>query len=796
MYFGAENDCGPKPQDDPAAGRYMDHPDCFDNTGYYSEIPNKGYTENPVWIDYLPRKEDGSVELTQTLAMDLALLHSRDYQTQFESVYLTALDLSGNRFEFDTQWFGGSGANFTATGEDFGNARFLNVTANRLGFTKNLPGGGQFATSILNNLFWDFGTGGIEGGSAAFVTTFTQPLLRGAFRHVRLENLTQAERNLLYSVRDFARFRRLFYVDVASSYLNLLLVQQGIRNSRSNVENLAKNLEEYDFYVDIQIASQIERDTVFQQYQTGRSQLLSAEQTYQDALDDFRFQLGLPSWVPVEIDESLLEGFEFVSADLLEDQEATHELRLDLNQYLRGAGATAEALQSSFEIYSELRDGVDPFLTSIEQELATWKSRLASQNMEGLGQNDQLDLKQQISAAQKVEERLLDVRKELALRPQFDDRLQQLIQASEMPAELAPQTPHADEESSRATEEVQTPMQKAYFATQEAIDRLQGDLDELYYVQTLIRLFLIEIEPFDLQQQTAITYAHQNRLDVMNSRSFVMDAFRRVEVAADALESDLSLTGGVTLGSDPSINNAFRFDKSANRYRVGVEFDGPLNRLNERNSYRATQVAYQRASREFVADKDRVANEIRDILRNLELSRLNFQIARQSLVAATRQVDQAQFDLRRATSSDANLTILLLNALEQLLGAKNNLISNWIRYQVQKMRLFAALELLYLDEAGHWTNEDTGLDQLSDLTVIDPEYFPLQYLEPIQSPDDSLRMPAVGPNIEGGSDDELESLPVPQPLSVVPNVDLSTPDLAPPDISGSSIEFSSRRVAR
>ena len=30
----------------------------------------------------------------------------------------------------------------------------------------------------------------------------------GAFRYVRLEGLTQAERDLLYQVRDFARFRR------------------------------------------------------------------------------------------------------------------------------------------------------------------------------------------------------------------------------------------------------------------------------------------------------------------------------------------------------------------------------------------------------------------------------------------------------------------------------------------------------------------------------------------------------------------------------------------------------------
>ena len=61
-------------------------------------------------------REDSQVEMTQPLAIELGLLHSRDYQTAFEDVYLNALQLSVNRFDFDTQWFGGAGLGFTATG--------------------------------------------------------------------------------------------------------------------------------------------------------------------------------------------------------------------------------------------------------------------------------------------------------------------------------------------------------------------------------------------------------------------------------------------------------------------------------------------------------------------------------------------------------------------------------------------------------------------------------------------------------------------------------------------------------
>src|SRR5262249_27761065 len=44
---------------------------------------------------------------------------------------------------------------------------------------------------------------------------FIQPLLRGGGKAVTLEPLTQAERNLLYQIRSYARFRKEFFVSIA-----------------------------------------------------------------------------------------------------------------------------------------------------------------------------------------------------------------------------------------------------------------------------------------------------------------------------------------------------------------------------------------------------------------------------------------------------------------------------------------------------------------------------------------------------------------------------------------------------
>lgn len=756
MYIGAEKDCGPKPIDDAAAKRYMDHPDCFDNTKYYSKIPSRAGHENPIWTDYLTRNAEGQIELTPTLAIDLSLLHSREYQSAFETVYLQALNLSNDRFEFDTQWAGGLGAGFRATGSDLGNQRRLDVTTSRLGLERNLASGGQFATGILNGLFWDFGSSGISGGSAALVTTFTQPLLRGAFRHVRLEDLTQSERNLLYSVREFARFRRLFYVDISTSYLNLLTQAQAIRNTRTNVENLRQNLVEHRDYAELETVSQVQVDQVFQEYQRGRISLLEAEQRLVASQDQFKFQLGLPAWIPLEIDESLLDPFELVDPRLEALDAEVQVIYEELVKYLPPVQAPKELLRSTYDKFVAMREEVAEVMPSVQDELLQWKTYLKDIDSAELTSDDRLDYEQQVELSQDVESALALLQETLNDREQSNRKVLEKIEAYE--AESPQPAREVTEDSMKSLLEAldakelnevtledilpgqeDSPSMTAWKAIEQAVGRqLREELAELYVAQTQIRLFLIAIDPQEIREPTAITYAHQNRLDLMNSKALVMDAYRKVEVAADALESDLSLSGSVVVGSDPTINNAYRFDSSSNQYRVGVEFDGPLNRRNERNNYRATQITYQRTSRDFIAAKDQVANSVRSVLRQLELRRLNFLISRQQVVAATRQVDLAQIDLRRSTESDANLTLILLQALEGLLEAKNNLISNWIGYRIQKMRLFAELEMLYLDENGNWINEETGLDVLADFNVIDPDYFPVGWLVDDEAANESL----------------------------------------------------------
>jgi outer membrane protein TolC len=752
MYLATEQDCGPKPPDDQAAHCYMVKPDGKE-IHYYDQRHTRSGVENAGWIDVLPRNADGEIQLTQPLAIDLGLINSREYQAAFENVYARALNLSGNRFEFDTQWFGGVGTQFTASGRNRGDSRLLQVS-DRLGFSRNLACGGQFATEVLNGLSWDFGSGGIQRGSMSVVSTFTQPLLRGAFRHVRLENLTQAERDLLYEVRDFARFRRLFYVDLTEQYLGILTQTQSIRNTQTNVENLKQNLIEHEFYSALKVVSQVQVDQVFQQYQNGRRDLIASEQNLITLEDRYKFALGLPAWVAFEIDESLLEPFELVDPKLIELQNEAQTLFEALVQYLPPTRAPLESLQDFYTKYLKLRENVVAIVPSVEANLAQWQERLDNADETKFNDDDKLDFEQQKQLVKRVATTLSELKKGLDDREAFDKQVNDSLETYK---KNPPKETSVEEEKSLAeilkdvksfdeiTIEDILPSEKddtavdAWNALENAIGRqLREEIAELYVAQTQIRLFLIDIEPRTIASETAITFAHQNRLDLMNSKAIVMDSFRRVEVAADALQSGLNVTGTVALGSDPNNKSPLRLDSNNNVYTVGAQFDGPLNRLRERNIYRASQIEYQQASRNFIANKDQIANDVRLVLRNLELSRVSFQIARQQVVAATRQVDQAQIDLRRSSEADSNLTIVLLQALSGLLDAKNRLVSNWVDYRVQKMNLFTALEMLYLDESGIWLNEDTGLDMIEGYEAIDPEYFPPEMfgvVDPLESPE-------------------------------------------------------------
>ena len=134
----------PKPPDDAVAALFMNHPYRFRGSRRWGKDGTIDSVEPAGWEQGLGLEAEGTLKLTQDRAVSIALVNSRDYQTSLENVYLAALSLTLNRFEFDSRWFGRTGTNFTQTGFAGPPTVSTNLeTPNDLGFNRNFAPGGE-----------------------------------------------------------------------------------------------------------------------------------------------------------------------------------------------------------------------------------------------------------------------------------------------------------------------------------------------------------------------------------------------------------------------------------------------------------------------------------------------------------------------------------------------------------------------------------------------------------------------------------------------------------------------------
>ncbi len=230
MFDPFNPDKPPMPPDDPTSHQLMH---CVDNKRGYPHWHINGDTTqvaSPFWMSFLPLSEEGILLLDRDRSVQLALLHAPDYQSELEELYLSALDVSAERFRFDVQLFGPFGLDYQTAGRNNGRPR-SRLKVEPLGSTFNprgIPGSSQFriqrafttgselAVGIANQLVWDLSGSTTNFTNTLLDFTFIQPLLRDAGRDRVMETLTLSERILLANVRQMERFRRGFYVEITT----------------------------------------------------------------------------------------------------------------------------------------------------------------------------------------------------------------------------------------------------------------------------------------------------------------------------------------------------------------------------------------------------------------------------------------------------------------------------------------------------------------------------------------------------------------------------------------------------
>jgi hypothetical protein len=820
-------DCPPMPPDDPVSHELMHCVDHKRGWPFWHDNGDTPNVENAAWPAYLEFNDRGIVVIDANDAVRIALLNSTEYQSNLEELYLSALDVSFERFRFDVQGFAGYETFFTSDGVVRGGGESRSVfEANTRNFSLQKLGttGSELAVNFANSLVWQFS--GPDDYSTNTLIDFAlfQPLLRNAGRDRILERLTISERGLLANVRAMEQYRQGFYLSVVTGrdagggpsrrggvvgsglegftgvggggfgglgggggaaggggfgggatpqvggFMGLLQDQQQIRNQEDNVERLRNSLVRFEQQLielrtrsgEPNLVSQILSDDL--QVAQSRQALLSAESAlitsrnaYEATLDQFKSTLGLPPQVCLEIADPMLDQFQLIDRATMEQQRALERIVSEFGE-VRYRIVTHVKSQAA-------PDPADPMRTRVVRVLE-WYPELAQ---------DLADLKAKIEPLRKLRQELLDAyvptiqtdierfEANLPRRKEWLAKLHARIEAERndpCPLILIPEIDQEVFRGGRLDESLayakgQLGMLSAKVGTQyeQHLNQREGKIDqiiaegptwtperlfqELYegvlypkpgdgagrseisdilvdlpadilalqLVQARARSEAIELTAIDIRADQALEVARKYRRDWMNARAALVDSWRLIQFNADQLQSDLNVFFSGDIGN-VNPNQPFSLSAKDGRLRVGVQFDAPITRLQERNIYRQALIEYQQARRRYYEFEDGVATTMRGTIRTALTSQLNFEFQRQAVLIAAQQIDRNQ-DIQinsEVTNQGSGATAArdAVSALSDLLAAQNSFLGFWASYEALRRGLDFDLGTFQLDSEGLW----------------------------------------------------------------------------------------------
>ncbi|MEE2813941.1 MAG: TolC family protein [Verrucomicrobiota bacterium] len=246
------------------------------------------------------RFADGGRTLTLPQALEMAEKNNRSYQLQRETLYLSALTLTGTRHKF--AWSATSSVDLgihRGTDGDLRGDSALSASVQKLFKT-----GARVTASLANDLVLYF-----DGKPKVpdLTLKLTQPLLRGAGAEMAAEVLTQAERDVVYAVRDYSHYQKTFSIETVTEYFRVLQSKDAVRNSYSNYLNLRKARDRAEAMAEAKRLPKYQVDQARQTELSARVKYLSAVESYRQELDEFKQRLSLPLGEALRLDDTALK---------------------------------------------------------------------------------------------------------------------------------------------------------------------------------------------------------------------------------------------------------------------------------------------------------------------------------------------------------------------------------------------------------------------------------------------------------------------------------------------------------
>jgi len=502
---------------------------------------------------------------------------------------------------------------------------------------------------------------------------------------------------------------------------------------------------------------------------SAQAGLISTRTNYETLLDVFKTTIGLPPYLCVEIRDPLLDKFRLISYDLIGrrsevaasrdqvGQENTKLLNLSKSENEASTGQSYRTIEMSNELKDRLaaienatnsisktrKAIIEKDFPEVEQDLAKLRETIpvrqkqlarlreiyetekdmvctllpssgldaalfSTVGVEALPDQLQQDLA-------KLKERIIGYEGQLR---QLQSDLKAL--AEDKPVKTKPRAEREGNVKALAAES-QSPSDDrargrfegvrdgAILQSQDLLAAIAEDVLALQVIQARIRTESVVLPEVDLTPHEAIEIARRNRLDWMNARTSMVDSWRAIEVVADDLESflDVVFSGDMQNRND----NPLSLQGRTGRLRVGLQWDSPLTRLQERNRYRQVLIEYQQAKRAFYLFEDSIWLTLRSQLRSIRFSQYNFELQRYAVRAAAEQilVNEDLRQIRESLSQSSGPTGARdsVDALNALLSSQNTFLNVWVFHESQRRNLDQDLGTIQVDAEGVWCDPGT-----------------------------------------------------------------------------------------
>jgi len=697
---------------------------------------------------------DGSEKLALEDLLQLAVKHSREYQTAKELLYRASLRLSLERYAFQLKFTPtGNGTNLDWRETNTGGLSENSLTpAQSVAVDKVLATGGNLLARFANDVLLTFnGPSGFASDiGSELLTEITQPLLQ---RDIVFERLTQAERDVVYAARTYARFRKQFFRDIAGEYYNLLLTYRSIEIDMLDYFSNQRAFDEGKAKFDADRLPRFQVDQFEQNALNSRSSVIRSCNSLEESFDRLKLRLGIPPETPINLD---LRELELITAR--DEVMVASELSGRLLRYLDPDSETekVQTVRAAIQLANKLKD-----LLEIQAKLESKRADESDdepdeQNELGATLDEvqsMLDKLQVEDVAIQASASLEALRKELnAARPPLPTKLiymrlnhiRALLELGRLQKEtygIGPEfeqlidfqrrldaaSTEINEVRERADELLATEnnerLRTELARNREIADSLGGLLREVEAVvpiqerlesvsivadalelgESLLSQDVGGLAPIDIDVDDAMLTALVSRFDLMNERGVLADTWRQIKLAGDDLRSILNLRASYAIRTDPTNDNPFDFTSAESDTRVGVTLDLPLNRRAQRNAYRIALIDYNVAMRNLMQLEDEIKFGIRNNLRALQLDREQYAIAVASAALASDRRNGTRLELQLEIVSRGRITARdFLEAQAAYTASLNSVARAHIDYILDRIDLFLDLELLQVDEENFW----------------------------------------------------------------------------------------------